>query len=149
MSLTIRKAGLPALLSDWFNTEFFGPDLTDVDFFDGKRIGVTVPSANVTETANNFLVELAAPGLKRDDFKVEMDDHTLTISAEKEDKVDEEKEGYSRKEYAYNSFCRSFTLPENVREDKVDAKYEDGVLKLVIPKREVAPKKERKKITVG
>lgn len=149
MSLTIRKAGLPALLSDWFNTEFFGPDLTDVNLFDGKRIGVTVPSANVTETDSSFLVELAAPGLKRDDFKVEMDDHTLTISAEKEDEVNEENEGYSRKEYAYNSFCRSFTLPENVKEDKVDAKYEDGVLKLVIPKKEVAPKKERKKITVG
>ncbi len=144
MSLMVRNVGFPTLFSDWFDS-----DLMNVDFPIGKRLGVTVPSANFAETDKEFRIELAAPGLKRKDFKVEVDNHTLTVSSEKEEEKEDVGDDYSRKEYSYNSFCRSFSLPENVNEDKVDAKYEDGVLKIHIPKKEVTSKKARKEIAVA
>ncbi|HNP06632.1 MAG TPA: Hsp20/alpha crystallin family protein [Cyclobacteriaceae bacterium] len=144
MSLMLRNVGFPTLFSDWFNSDFM-----DVDSPIGKRLGVTVPSANFAETDKEYRIELAAPGLKRKDFKVEMDNHTLTVSSEKEEEKEDVGDDYSRKEYSYNSFCRSFSLPENVNEDKVDAKYEDGVLIIHIPKKEVTSKKARKAITVA
>ena len=149
MNLTIRNAGIPSLMSDWLNSDFFGPDLTDVEFFNGKRLGVTVPSANIAETDKEFTIDLAAPGLTRKDFKLESDNHILTVSAEKRDEKEDEAEGYSRREYSYNSFSRSFTLPENVKEDKIDAKYQDGVLKIIVPKKEASPKKNKKQISVA
>ena len=149
MNLTIRNAGIPSLMSDWLNSDSFGPDLTDVEFFNGKRLGVTVPSANIAETDKEFTIDLAAPGLTRKDFKVESDNHILTVSAEKRDEKEDEAEGYSRREYSYNSFSRSFTLPENVKEDKIDAKYQDGVLKIIVPKKEASPKKNKKQISVA
>lgn len=144
MNLMLRNGGLPALLSDWLDA-----NLTDVEFPIGKRIGVTVPSANFMETEKEYCVELAAPGLNRKDFKVEMDNRTLTISSEMDDEKKEEREGYIRKEYAYNSFCRSFGLPENIKEDNIDAIYEDGILKIHIPKKEVTSKKSKKEIAVS
>lgn len=143
MNLMLRNGGLPALLSDWFNT-----DITGVDFPIGKRIGVTMPSANLSETDKGYRIELAAPGLQRKDFMVEIDNHTVTVSSEKEEEKEDKGEDYTRKEYSYNSFCRSFNLPSNVQEDKLDAKYEDGILKINIPKKEVTSKNSKKVVAV-
>jgi HSP20 family protein len=155
MNLTVRKnGGFPALLSD-----FFGPSsLLNRDLFDldsdlfPSRLGINVPTANITETPKEYKLELAAPGLERKDFNVEVDNHVLTISAEKEESKEEKKSEngeYSRKEYSFNSFSRTFTLPENVKEGNIDAKYENGVLNVIIPKVKEAPLKTTQKITVS
>ena len=83
---------------------------------------------------------MAAPGMKKEDFKINVDGNMLTISSEKEEKKEEKDEKYTRKEYSYSSFSRSFTLPEDVKQDALDAKYEDGVLNLRLPRREDAKK---------
>src|SRR5688572_9976734 len=101
MNLTLKPgAGLSRLLTDW------PTNLLDRDFFDIEsnalqaRLGVNVPSVNIRETAKEYIMEVAAPGLERNDFNIELDNHTLTISAEKEEKNEEKKEsnGYSRRE---------------------------------------------------
>ena len=86
------------------------------------------------------MVSLAAPGLKKSDFKIEVEGNMLTISSEKEESKEEKETRYTRKEYSYTSFSRSFTLPEEVNKEKIDAVYEDGVLKLTLPKMEEAKK---------
>ena len=108
-----------------------------------------VPSVNITENGNHYNVSLAAPGLKKDDFKIDIDGNMLTISSEKEEKKEEKDEKYTRKEYNYSSFSRSFTLPEDVKQDGIDAKYEDGILTLKLPRKEDAKKATvTKRITV-
>lgn len=108
-----------------------------------------MPSANITESEKEYLIELAAPGLTKKDFKVENNNGVLTISAEKKEEKKESEGGYTRREYSYNSFSRSFTLPENSKADHIDAKYEDGILKLTVPKKELTPVKPKKEITVS
>ncbi len=98
------------------------------------------PAVNITEEKDDYLVSLAAPGLKKDDFKIDVEGNTLTISSEKEEKKEEKEAKYTRKEYSYSSFERSFTLPDEVNKDKIEARYEDGLLKLILPKREEAKK---------
>ena len=108
-----------------------------------------MPSVNITENGNHYNVSLAAPGLKKDDFKIHIDGNMLTISSEKEEKKEEKDEKYTRKEYNYSSFSRSFTLPEDVKQDGIDAKYEDGILTLKLPRKEDAKKATvTKRITV-
>jgi HSP20 family protein len=151
MNLTVRKnGGLPTLLSD-----YFGTSLIDKDFFDldsdlfPSRLGINVPTANITETPKEYKLELAAPGLERKDFNVEVDNQVLTISAEHEEEKNEKDGEYSRKEYSFNSFSRSFTLPEDAREGSIDARYENGVLKVSIPKVKETPSKPALKVAVS
>lgn len=128
-----------------FFSDFFDVD----DFFKrsgGELMTFKFPAVNISETDKDFVVEMAVPGFKKEDFKVKIENEVLTIEAEKkEEKVDEEK-NYTRKEYSHESFCRSFRLPENVKEDMIMAGYEDGMLKLTLPKTnlEVKAKKEIK-----
>jgi HSP20 family protein len=106
-----------------------------------------IPSVNVTETSNEFKIEVAAPGLEKKDFKIEIENGMLTISSEKEEEKKEEGKDWIRKEFSYNQFSRSFQLPENIVADKIDAKYENGLLKVALPKKEITvvnPKKEIK-----
>lgn len=97
-----------------------------------------MPSVNITENHNHYNVSLAVPGLKKEDFNIDVNGNMLTISSEKEEKKEEKDEKYTRKEYSYSSFSRSFTLPEDVKQDAIDAKYEDGILNLRLPRREDA-----------
>ncbi len=108
-----------------------------------------VPSANIKESDENFKIELAAPGYKKDAFKVEVHERNLTISAEEKSENEEKTENYIRKEYSFGSFKRSFRLPQTVDTDKIEAVYEDGVLNLVIPKKEEAKPKEPKLISIN
>ena len=121
----------PSLFDDFFKpwNEWFD----DKNFF--NRVN-SVPSVNITENSNSYNVALAAPGLKKEDFKIDVEGNMLTISSEKEDKREEKDEKYTRKEYSYSSFSRSFTLPEDVKEDAIDARYENGVLNLMLPRKE-------------
>lgn len=146
-----RNGEFPSLFSDWPTTSsLFNPMFRDLEtMLLPNRIGVTLPSANVKERENDFMVELAAPGFDRKDFKIELEDNVLTIMAEKEEEKEEEENNFSRREFAYNSFSRIFRLPENTKDDKVDAKYANGILTILIPKKEVKPHKTKKQISVS
>jgi HSP20 family protein len=107
------------------------------------------PAVNICEDEKNYSVDVVAPGFKKGDFKVNVDDDILTISAEsKTESKEEDGRQYSRREYGYHSFTRSFTLPDNTEEDNITANYEDGILKLNIPK-SVQQEKATKKIEVS
>ncbi|MFD1001072.1 Hsp20/alpha crystallin family protein [Ohtaekwangia kribbensis] len=151
MNLTTKKnGGLPSLMSDFFGASLFDRDIfgSESDLFP-SRLGINIPTANVSETPKEFKLELAAPGLERKDFNVEVENHILRISAEKEEEKNEKDGGYSRREYSFNSFTRSFSLPENVKEGNIDAKYENGVLKVSIPKEKETPVKLVQKVSVS
>jgi HSP20 family protein len=129
-----------------FMDRFFGRDISD---FVGDFSG-TVPSVNIQETKDEVKLDVAAPGMSKDDFKVTLENNYLTVSAEKQNEVENKEENFNRKEFSYESFQRSFYLPENmVMADKIDAKYLDGILHLTIPKSENAKAKEPKRIEVS
>ena len=107
-----------------------------------------MPAVNITEHKDDYQVALAVPGLKKDDFKIDVAGNMLTISCEKEDTKEEKEKKFTRKEYSYSSFSRSFTLPEEINKEKIEAKYEDGVLKLTLPRKEEARKISAKHIAV-
>lgn len=109
---------------------------------------MNVPAVNITENENGYEVSLAAPGLKKDDFKIAVDGNMLTISSEKEENKEEKEKKFTRKEYSYSSFRRSFTLPEEINREKIAAGYEEGVLKIALPKKEEAKKESAKQIAV-
>lgn len=152
MTLTRRKNGVfPSLLPDFFSHSALDRNLFDLEGdFLTSRLGFNVPAANITETPKEFKLDLAVPGLERKDFSVEVDDnHVLTVTAEKEEEKKEKKDGYSRKEYAFNSFSRSFGLPDNIREGDIDASYANGVLTVAIPKAKETPVKQVRKVEVS
>jgi HSP20 family protein len=133
--------GFPTLWEDFFNSDLFNlPAIASR--------GMTVPAVNITETDTEYVLELAAPGMKKSDFHVNVDRNVLTVSSEKEEEKEEKDKNYTRKEFSYSSFERSFTLPESIDQEKIDAKYANGVLKLVLPKKEeVIPKTKEIKIS--
>jgi len=146
-SLAKRGESAPSLFND-----FFRPWESLFDFNGGSLLNnlrtFNVPAANITENKDNFEVSLAAPGMKKDDFNIDVEGNSLTISAEKEEKKEEKDERYSRKEFNYTSFSRSFTLPEGINKDRIDASYDNGLLKIYLPKTEEAKKLAAKHITV-
>ncbi len=125
--------------------DFFGSDL--FDRLGAMSGGSNLPSVNIRDQKDRYSIEVAAPGLNKDDFNVEIDEGALTISSSKE-ASDEQKEGdYTRREFNYTAFQRTFTLPDTVKEDDISAEYEDGVLYINIPKKE-EEKREKKKIDI-
>lgn len=133
----LTKVGmLPTVFDDFFKpwNEWFDNG--------GSLMGriMTVPAVNIVEDKNDYKVSLAVPGMKKDDFNIDVEGNMLTISSEKEESKEEKDEKYNRKEYSYSSFSRSFTLPEEVNKEKIEAKYEDGLLKLMLPKKEEVKK---------
>lgn len=144
MSLIKRNQGgyfpFRSVLSDFFDNDGF--------LFDKMWDKETMPAVNISETDKGFEIELAAPGMKKEDFKVKVDNGVLTISAERKEEKEEKKKNYTRQEYNFSSFSRSFTLPENVKEDDLMAKYEDGLLRLTVGKKE-AVKSKAKEIPVA
>ena len=120
-----------------------------MDFFTDRWSKTTTPATNIKETEESYEIQVAALGMTRKDFDVDVSNGALTISAEREETDEEKEENYTRREYNYNSFSRTFQLPESVKEDEIKAKYENGVLKLTVPKKEEAKTKPRKKIEIG
>ncbi len=151
--LVVKRNGtkLPTLVDDFFNTRSFLPNVFDFDsdFFDMNGGSLLVPDANIIENEKDYKIDLAAPGLEKKDFKVEILDGVLNISAEKEEEKKEEGKNFRRREFSYNSFKRAFTLPDNLMNDKIDAKYENGILHLTLPKKEVTISKPAKQIKVA
>ena len=95
-----------------------------------------IPAVNIKEEKDKFVLELAAPGMKKDDFKINLDNYQLTISAETKSEKKEKEDSYTRREFVYNSFSRSFTLPKTIDIDKIKADYRNGILDIVLPKKE-------------
>jgi len=120
----------------------------DQDFFT-PRYTRRVPAVNVSEDNDKFIIEVAAPGMKKDDFKINLDNNVITIEAQKEMKNEENDSNYTRREFCFDSFSRSFTLPESINSDKIDAKYNEGVLFVHLPKREEAKQKPARQIKIG
>jgi HSP20 family protein len=108
------------------------------DKFLSDKLGSRVPAVNISETENEFHIELAAPGLQKEDFKISLDKNVLSVSADKKVENVEEGKKFSKREYSYNSFTRSFTLPEVADHGKIEAEYNDGVLNLKVAKKEEA-----------
>ena len=108
------------------------------DSFFSDRMITRVPAVNISESENNYHVELAAPGLKKEDFKLNLERNQLTISVEQSADHQDNQKNYSKREYSYSSFVRSFTLPESADDGKIDASYTDGILRIDIAKREEA-----------
>lgn len=102
--------------------------------------GISIPAVNVTETKNAFKLNVAAPGFKKDDFKLEVQNGYLTISGETKEEKEDKDEKYTRQEYSYSTFSRSFTLPESVKGEDISAQYADGVLKVTLPKKKTEEK---------
>ena len=120
------------------------------EWFDGGLWGKTmnIPAVNIIEHQDEYQVSLAVPGMKKDDFTIDVDGNMLTISSEKEDTKEEKEKKFTRKEYNYSSFSRSFTLPEEINKEKIEAKYEDGVLRIALPRKQEAKKPAAKHIAV-
>ncbi len=141
----LKNPLFPSLLTDRWIPEFFENE----KFFDSDWMkNVTVPSVNIRETEKEFFVEMAAPGLNKKDFKIAVENGMLTISAEKKLEKEEKEKEFTRKEYSYSNFSRSFMIPENVNEEKIEAHYEDGILKLQLLKKAVDKAKLVKAIEV-
>ncbi len=116
---------ISSLVDDWFNDDLFKPVKSE-----------WMPAANVKETDDAFMLEVAAPGMEKEDFSIKLEKGVLTVKAEKSKEIDEKEDEYTRKEFSYKSFSRSFWIPENTEEDKIEASYDKGVLTVMIPKTE-------------
>src|SRR5437764_156465 len=143
MSITRKNEMFPnmsSLFDDLLPRELWNWGLSN-----NSVTNTTLPAVNIRETNENFEVEMAAPGMNKNDFKIELDGNTLTISSErKNDWQEREGERYTRREFSYESFKRTFQLPKDVVDiEKIQAKYENGVLNLVVPKKEEVKQKPR------
>jgi len=148
MSIIKRNDFFPGLsLFD----DFFSKDILNWGQNNNSTTNTTIPLVNIKETNGNFEVEMAAPGMRKNDFKVELDGNVLTITSEKRNENEvKEDERYTRREFSYQSFQRSFQLPKEVVDaDKIEAKYDNGVLRLVVPKKEEAKPKPPKMIQIS
>lgn len=130
-----------SLFDRLFNNDMFNRDFSETN--------TTLPSVNIKETEDKFGVEVAVPGFNKKDFNIELNNNELTISSEKKEKNEHNNgERYTRREFSYQSFRRTFTLPNTVDGEKISAQYKDGVLHVDIPKREEAKPKPPKQIAI-
>ena len=138
-----RPEKTPSLFDDFFKPWN--------EWFDDSRFlyrMLTVPPVNIVENENEFIVSMSIPGFKKEDFKIDLDGNMLTIKSEKEETEEEKELKFTRKEYMYSSFSRSFTMPEEIYKEKIEAKYENGILKLFLPRKEETKKIIAKQIAV-
>ncbi|MEI8052635.1 MAG: Hsp20/alpha crystallin family protein [Bacteroidota bacterium] len=142
--LTRNGGSLPNVFDDFFKpwNEWFDTSSTLMNRT------LTVPAVNITETKEEYKLSFAIPGMRKDDFEIGVDGNMLTVSCEKEESKEEKEHRFTRKEYNYSSFSRNFSLPEEVSKDKIQASYTDGVLTLMLPKKEEAKKLAAKSIMV-
>ena len=144
--LVLRNTNqVPSLFDRFFDGDMF--DWSNRNF---SNTNTTIPSVNIKENADAFMVEVAAPGFEKDDFKIELNLNTLSISSEK--KVENEtREGevFTKREFSYQSFSRSFTLPQIADGDRIEANYQNGILTVLIPKREEAKPKPARMIEIN
>ena len=125
-------------------------DVVTPDWFGGvDQFNHTLPAVNIREGAKEFMLELAVPGQKKEDFNVEVDNDIMTVSMESGEEKEQKEQGYTRREFRYTSFKRAFTLPDTVDQEDIKAAYEDGILRFTLPKRAEALPKPKRLIEVG
>lgn len=130
---------LPSVFNDFFGNEWIA------------KASASMPAVNIKETPTEYTVDIAAPGLTKDDFKVKVnDDNQLVVTVQKKtEKEDKDEKGkYLRREFGYTEFQQTMILPDNIEKDKIQAKAENGVLSIDIPKKPVAPSEGSKDIEV-
>jgi len=132
---------VPAYWDDFFNDRFFNQ-------LDSATSNSYTPAVNVSEDEKGYTIEVAAPGLNRKDFNLEVDDDILTISTEQKESKEEKEQNYLRREFNYQSFKRSFRLPETVDQEQIRATHDAGILTLSLPKKEVAVQNSPRQIAV-
>ncbi len=130
----------PALMNEIFKPDWFG----GLENYAG-----TAPAVNIKENEKDFELELAVPGRKKDDIKIEIDNDLLTVSSEVSAEEVENEANFTRREFSFSAFKRTFTLPKTIAADKIGAKYEDGILKLSLPKKAEALPKPKRVIALG
>lgn len=142
MSLVKRNNGIwfPNLLDEFFKPDYYGGV---------QNAGSSTPAVNIKDNEKEFILEVAAPGRKREDFNLEVDEKILTISSEFKSENEVKENNYTRREFNFSSFKRAFTLPDSVNEDDIKANYEDGLLRITLPKREEALPKPKRLIEIG
>ncbi|WP_299685151.1 Hsp20/alpha crystallin family protein [uncultured Dokdonia sp.] len=128
---TMFSNELPALMMSNFNT------------------GMTLPKVNIRETVDAYFVDMAVPGMHKDDFHIDLDNSILSISSEKTKEHQESKDNFTRREYGYASFKRTFTLPESIEENKIKATYQEGILSVHLPKKEEVKQKPARTIKIS
>jgi HSP20 family protein len=138
-----KRSAFPSIVD-----EFFGSDLFPKFFFESEKMS-NVPAVNIVEGTADYRIEVAAPGLEKKDFKIDLDNNVLTVSSKKEQEAEEKDDRFMRKEFNYTSFSRSFALPESVDPEKITANHKDGVLSIVVPKKEEAKIKPVKQIKIS
>ncbi|WP_218841843.1 Hsp20/alpha crystallin family protein [Winogradskyella ursingii] len=132
----------PTFLENFFENSWDNPNLL---FNSSSR----TPAVNIKETDDCFCIDVAAPGMKRDDFDISVENDRLTISASAEESSEDSDDNYTKREFSYSSFTRYFQLPDSVDDDDIEANYNDGVLNINIPKKESAKPKPRRSIKVN
>lgn len=138
----IRRKTLPDLFDEFFGRENMS------DFFDVEA-DHNLPAVNIIEGKDDFTIEVAAPGLTKKDFNIDLENNMLTISSEKKEEKKEDDKKFRRREFSYTAFKRSFTLPNSIEADKIKAKHDNGVLKIEIPKKEEAKEKPPRQIEIS
>lgn len=129
---------------------FFGTSIFD-DLFENNfnYLNVSVPAVNIAEGNENFRLEIAAPGLEKDDYKIALNNDLLTVSSERKNEKETKNEKFVKKEFSYSNFSRSFVLPDSVNSDLINASYKNGILSIVIPKKTEAVAKEPRQISIN
>ncbi len=141
----VYRPSLPSLFDN-----FFSRDLMDWNNFNFSPANTTLPAVNIRETKDDFLIEVAAPGLTKKDFKVNLENDQLVISSERNLEKKDSEENYTRKEFSYQTFQRSFSVNEQMVDgDKISAKYCDGILCVSLPKKEEVKPKPAREIKIA
>jgi HSP20 family protein len=133
---------LPSLVEEFFNHEL-------PYSWNRNWATISTPAVNIVESKDEYRIEVAAPGLNREDFKINLENNEMTISANKEVNKEEKDETYTRREFGYSSFSRTFTLPETVVGEKIKAEHKDGILTIHVPKKEEAKPKPAREIAIA
>jgi len=149
MKTLVKTDGLFPTMNNVMD-DFFSTEMMEWNTRNMSNVGRTLPFVNIKETPTEYSIDLAVPGLKKEDFKIELTNHILTVSSKhEEEKVEKDSEGtYTRKEFSYNSFYRSFTLPETANNDKIHATYKEGILRVVVVKKPVSSPKTSTALTI-
>jgi len=134
-------------LPTWFD-DILGKGF-GTEFMSNFNTGITLPAVNVINSDNEFVIDMAVPGLKKSDFDIHVDNNILSIGVETKTESNEKSENYTRREFGYSSFNRTFTIPDSVNFEAITADYNDGILKIHLPKKEEAKKKPHKRISIS
>ncbi|UMB60748.1 Hsp20/alpha crystallin family protein [Lutibacter sp. A80] len=134
-------------LSTWLN-DIFNRNLPSV-FNTNFNTGIALPKVNIKDTADSYIIEMAVPSLKKSDFRIDLNNDVLAISTKVKEESKQKNEKYTRREFNYSSFKRTFNLPESVNNKKINANYQEGILSVFLPKKEEAKRKLERTIKIS